>query len=149
MALVAMAVWPHVGAVSVSRILDEGILMKKLEVFDPSMCCSSGVCGVGVDPQLVQFAADLQWLAGQGVEVERHNLSQEPQAFFDQPEVVREMKAGLDHLPVLMLDGRIISTGLYLSRSALAEKLDIKLTADEVAEVKPATGCSSSKAGCC
>ena len=36
--------------------------MSKLEVFDPAMCCSTGVCGVDVDPVLVQFAADLQWL---------------------------------------------------------------------------------------
>ena len=30
--------------------------MKKLEVFDPAMCCSTGVCGVEVDPVLAQFA---------------------------------------------------------------------------------------------
>jgi len=123
--------------------------MKKLEIFDPSMCCSSGVCGVGVDPQLVQFAADLQWIAGQGVEIERHNLSQEPQAFFDKPEVVREMKAGLDHLPVLMLDGQIITTGIYPSRSELAEKLGIAPTSGDAVPIKPAAACCSSKTGCC
>ncbi len=26
--------------------------MKALEVFDPAMCCSTGVCGVDVDPLL-------------------------------------------------------------------------------------------------
>ena len=40
--------------------------MKKLEVFDPAMCCSTGVCGVDVDPVLAQFAADLKWVAEQG-----------------------------------------------------------------------------------
>jgi hypothetical protein len=30
----------------------------RLDVFDPAMCCSTGVCGPEVDPQLVQFAAD-------------------------------------------------------------------------------------------
>ena len=48
--------------------------MSKLEVFDPAMCCSTGVCGVDVDPVLVQFAADLQWLGEQGVEIKRYNL---------------------------------------------------------------------------
>ena len=48
--------------------------MSKLEVFDPAMCCSTGVCGVDVDPDLVQFAADLQWLGEQGVEPDlRHD----------------------------------------------------------------------------
>lgn len=51
--------------------------MKKLEVFDPAMCCSTGVCGVEVDPVLAQFAADLKWVAEHGIAVERHNLGQE------------------------------------------------------------------------
>ena len=48
--------------------------MKKLEVFDPPQCCSTGVCGPSVDPKLVQFAADLHWLANQRLSVERYNL---------------------------------------------------------------------------
>ena len=47
-----------------------------LQVFDPAMCCSTGVCGPEVDTKLVQFAADLDWLKSQGVIVQRHNLSQ-------------------------------------------------------------------------
>ena len=53
----------------------------KIQVLDPPMCCSTGVCGPAVDPELVRFAADLDWLKRQGVEVERHNLSQQPAAF--------------------------------------------------------------------
>jgi hypothetical protein len=41
--------------------------MMKLEIFDPAMCCSTGVCGVDVDPVLAQFAADLKWVEGHGV----------------------------------------------------------------------------------
>ena len=55
--------------------------MPKLSVFDKPMCCSSGVCGPEVDPALVNFSADLLWLAGQGVEVERLNPAQQPDAF--------------------------------------------------------------------
>jgi hypothetical protein len=50
-------------------------------VFDPAMCCSTGICGPSVDPQLARFAADLDWLKSQGVTVERFNLSQQPAAF--------------------------------------------------------------------
>ena len=123
--------------------------MQKLEVFDPSMCCSSGGCGAGVDPQLAQFAADLQWIAGHGVAVERHSLSQEPQDFFARPEILKELKAGLDHLPILTLDGRIIMTGSYPSLSELSAILGIALTPEEAAQIKPATGGCSSKTGCC
>lgn len=105
--------------------------MKKLEVFDPAMCCSTGVCGVDVDPVLAQFAADLKWVEEQGVAVARHNLGQEPQAFAANPAVVKEMEAGMDRLPILAVDGHVVSTGIYLTRPQLAQKLGLALaTAD-------------------
>jgi len=72
----------------------------KLQVFDPPMCCSTGVCGPSVDPKLVRFTADLDWLRRQGVEVERYNLSQQPAAFVGN-QVVRDAltKDGNDCLP--------------------------------------------------
>jgi hypothetical protein len=99
--------------------------MKKLEIFDPAMCCSTGVCGVEVDPVLVQFNADLQWLAGQGIEVSRHNLSQQPQAFAANPAVLKEMEAGIERLPVTLVDGRVVATGAHLSRAQLVQKLGL------------------------
>jgi hypothetical protein len=56
-------------------------LMTRIQVFDPPMCCLTGVCGPQVDPQLPRFAADLQWLQKQGLEIERYNLTQQRQAF--------------------------------------------------------------------
>jgi arsenite-transporting ATPase len=57
--------------------------MQTLQIFDPAMCCSTGVCGPEVDTKLVQFAADLDWLKAQDVIVQRHNLSQDPAAFVE------------------------------------------------------------------
>ena len=123
--------------------------MKKLEVFDPAMCCSTGVCGVEVDPALAQFAADLKWVQDNGVTVERHNLGQEPQAFADNSTVVKEMEAGMDRLPILLVDGHIISTGLYPSRQQLAQKLGIALTTAVKPRIKISSDCCSPKSGCC
>jgi len=121
--------------------------MKKLEVFDPAMCCSTGVCGVDVDPVLVQFAADLKWAEEQGVSVQRHNLGQEPQAFAANPAIVKEMELGMDRLPIILVDGQIVSTGMYPSRQQLAQKLGIAATAQETLQVK--RSCCSPKSGCC
>ncbi len=55
--------------------------MKTLTVFDPAMCCSTGVCGSDVDQVLVDFSADVQWLKSRGVQVERYNLAQQPMSF--------------------------------------------------------------------
>ncbi len=120
--------------------------MKTLEIFDPAMCCSTGVCGVTVDPVLAQFAADLQWVAAQGVTVTRHNLGQEPKAFAANPAVVKEMEAGMDRLPIMVIDGCIVSTGLYPSRAQLAQKLGLSATAAEAPEAR---NCCSPKSGCC
>lgn len=122
--------------------------MKKLEVFDPAMCCSTGVCGVEVDPVLAQFAADLKWVEAQGVAVARHNLGQEPQAFAANPAVLKEMEAGIDRLPVLTVDGHIIATGLYPSRQQLAQKLGLSAAGEEKPHIKAGT-CCSPKSGCC
>lgn len=121
--------------------------MKKLDVFDPAMCCSTGVCGVDVDPVLAQFAADLQWLEGHGVTVARHNLGQEPAAFAANPAVVKEMEAGMDRLPILAVDGHIVSVGLYPSRLQLAQKLGIALSAADKPHIK--AGSCGCKPGTC
>jgi len=111
------------------------------------MCCSTGVCGVDVDPVLAQFSADVQWLAGQGVSVTRHNLGQEPAAFAANPAVLKEMEAGMDRLPILVVDGHIVTTGLYPSRAQLAQKLGLAVTA--AAPATQAQSCCSPKSGCC
>ncbi|HNI82003.1 MAG TPA: arsenite efflux transporter metallochaperone ArsD [Rhodocyclaceae bacterium] len=121
--------------------------MKKLEVFDPAMCCSTGVCGVDVDPVLAQFAADLKWVAEQGVTVARHNLGQEPQAFAANPAVVKEMEAGMDRLPILVVDGHVVSTGMYPSRQQLAHKLGLALATADKPHIK--VGSCGCKPGTC
>jgi hypothetical protein len=96
--------------------------MKRVEVFDPPMCCSTGVCGPKVDPALVRFAADLHWLANQRIAVERYNLAQEPQAFAANAVVNSALhERGNDCLPLILLDGSIISQSRYPSRDELAQ----------------------------
>ncbi len=120
--------------------------MKNLEIFDPAMCCSTGVCGVEVDPLLAQFAADLKWVEAQGVRVTRHNLGQEPAAFAANPAVVKEMEAGMDRLPVVLVDGNVVTTGIYPSRAQLAQKLGLNSLGIPVAT---AQSCCAPKSGCC
>ena len=95
--------------------------MIKLEVFDPPQCCSTGVCGPSVDPKLVQFAADLHWLANQRVSVERYNLAQQPMAFATNAVVNGALKqSGNDRLPLILMNGAILSQGRYPNRDELA-----------------------------
>ena len=109
--------------------------MSRVEVFDPAMCCPTGVCGPEVDPALPRFAADLEWLAQQGVEVARYGLAHEPAAFAASDVVKRAIEEnGVECLPVVLVDGRVAWMGTYPTREQLAKrtvaKPRIRLTAD-------------------
>lgn len=95
--------------------------MVVLRVFDPPMCCSTGVCGPKADPVLARFAADLDWLGSQGVAIERFNLVHQPQVFAEDSTVARLLaQVGTDCLPLIFVDGRVVSQGVYPSRDELS-----------------------------
>lgn len=120
--------------------------MKTLQVFDKPLCCSTGVCGPDVDPVLPQFAADLEWLKSQGHRVERYNLAQEPNQFVQHKDV-RELVAaeGTHCLPIVVVDGAIVSRRDYPSREKLAAWTGAPLLN---VVTQPAGGCCGST-GCC
>ena len=91
------------------------------EVFDPAMCCSTGVCGPEVDPKLVHFAADLNWLKSQDVDVRRYNLAHQLAEFAHQA-VIKDLltKSGTKVLPAIVVNGVLASQGRYPSRAELA-----------------------------
>ncbi|HSO40731.1 MAG TPA: arsenite efflux transporter metallochaperone ArsD [Labilithrix sp.] len=115
--------------------------MVAVRVFDPAMCCSTGICGPSIDPQLVRFAADLDWLRTQGVSVERFNLSQQPAAFADDAAVKAALETkGEAGLPLVKVNGEVKSSGLYPSRDELAAWAGIGL---------PAAAPEATSSGCC
>ncbi len=94
----------------------------KVQVYDPAMCCSTGVCGPSVDPKLAQFAADLDWLANQGAAVERYNLAQQPEAFAANEQVKRALQYDeTDCLPLILVNGVIVSKRSYPARTQMAK----------------------------
>ena len=95
--------------------------MTTIQVFDPPMCCSTGVCGPAVDPELVRFAADVEWLQANGATVERFNLAQQPGAFAADHVVRGALEAeGNECLPLVVVDGQIASRATYPDRDTLA-----------------------------
>jgi hypothetical protein len=85
------------------------------------MCCSTGICGPHVDPVLPRFSESFHWLANQGIATERYNLSQQPQAFLDNPAVKAAMaQSGTRCLPLVVIDGGIVIKGRYPERGELA-----------------------------
>ena len=78
------------------------------------MCCSTGICGTDIDPDLVSFAAMLAQLGTHGVKVDRYNLAQQPMAFVENTSVKALLELnGAEVLPLILLDGVVYLQGRY------------------------------------
>jgi hypothetical protein len=122
----------------------------KIEIYDPAMCCSTGVCGPSVDPELVRIQEALRLLQKHvpGVEVQRYGLSSDPQAFVANVSVAALLKSeGPECLPLVFVDGMLVCTGSYPSDEQI--QMALKMVGIDVVpgEKKDAScGCTS---GCC
>lgn len=116
--------------------------MTSIKIYDPAMCCSSGVCGVDVDQQLVSFSADVDWLKEQGGQIERFNLAQQPMAFAENAAVKDFLqRSGQEGLPLVLVDEQIALAGRYPRRAEMARWSGIS--------IMPVTSTAGTKTGCC
>lgn len=117
--------------------------MINIQVFDPAMCCSSGLCGVDADQQLIEFSADVHWAKQQGLQIERFNLSQQPMAFANN-KVVNDFlhHSGQALLPLLLIDGEIALAGRYPTRQEIAQWVGL-------ANIQVQQGCCGDIHNCC
>ena len=123
-------------------------IMKNVQVYDKPMCCSTGVCGPQVDPVLPRFVADLDWLKSQGNQVERFNLAQQPMAFIENKEVHQLLESeGTDCLPLILVNGKIVSRKDYPTREVMASWVDTTAP-KQLLPVAKSGGCCGST-GCC
>ena len=120
--------------------------MAKLQIFDPALCCSTGVCGTEVDQALVDFSANVDWLKRAGGQIERFNLAQQPMAFVEN--VIAKAfleRSGAEALPLVLVDGEIALAGRYPTRKELARLAGVT---EQPADA-PASGCGCSGKSCC
>jgi protein-tyrosine-phosphatase len=121
-----------------------------IRVYEPALCCNTGVCGPDVDESLVRFTADLEHLQGLGVDIARHNLANDPGAFAANPAVAGFLSvAGSDGLPLVLVDGVTVATGTYPDRARLlrmAGRTEIATTTGLRVDLGLAPKASS---GCC
>ena len=94
--------------------------MSTIQIFDPALCCSTGICGVDVDQTLVDFSADVDWAKQNGAQIERFNLAQQPMAFAENSTVKSFLeRSGAEALPLILLDDEVALAGRYPSRAEL------------------------------
>lgn len=122
--------------------------MKRMIIFDPAMCCSTGVCGPSVNPELLRVSTIINNLSSNGILVERYNLTSNPQIFVDNKTINEVlMEKGVDVLPVTMVDGEIVKISSYPTNDEFCKLLGISAELLK-AETKKNKGCCC-KGGCC
>ena len=96
----------------------------KIEIYDPAMCCSSGMCGPSIDPVLVKMNEAVLALKKQGIEIERFNLAQQPKEFLANKTVAELLhKNGKKVLPIMVVNGEVFRTGAYPSYEEICKAL--------------------------
>ena len=125
--------------------------MKKMSIYEPAMCCETGICGVGVDPELLRVSTVLSALNKNGVTVGRFNLSGAPMAFVNNKAINQYVnEKGPEGLPVVMLDDKIVITERYPTNEEFMDLLGVP--ASYLSEPKTSRkngGCGCSDGKCC
>ena len=96
----------------------------EVEIFDPPMCCPTGLCGPVLDTTLVGLSEALLALQSEGLSVARHMMTSEPQAFLRNQAVydlIRERQ--LEVLPITLVRGQVVKTAGYPSLDELRSAL--------------------------
>ena len=118
--------------------------MVKMIIFDPAMCCSTGLCGPVIDLELLRISTVINNLEKNGVKVERYNLSSDPQAFVDNTVICEILnRDGGEVLPVTIVDGKVVKTQKYPTNNELLMFLGVPESYLKAKE-KPST-----KGSCC
>ena len=126
-----------------------------IRIYEPALCCNTGVCGPDLDQNLVDFTADLNHLVERGANIARHNLANDPGAFVAEDSVRTFLQvAGSEGLPLTVVDGVTVMTGRYPTREQLvrfarlgAEPVTVLSGADGSGVTDSSGGCGPT--GCC
>jgi hypothetical protein len=122
--------------------------MKTMKIFEPAMCCSTGVCGPSVDVDLLRITAVMNQLNKEEKRIERLNLTDHPLAFVENAKVNQLLnESDVEILPITLVNNEIVISGRYPSNEEIEKYLEVKLAEDVTEDVKEdSCGCGD---GCC
>jgi hypothetical protein len=130
--------------------------MPTIHIYEPALCCDTGVCGADVDQSLVTVTADIRSLQEMGADITRHNLANDPTAFTDDETVRAFMhRVGSKGLPLTVVDGVTVTTGSYPTKEALLDLAGLGAPAAastqrlELGLTEKTAGGSCGGTGCC
>lgn len=100
-----------------------------VEIFDPPMCCPTGLCGPTLDQTLLDVSEMILALKAEQVIIERYQMTSHPHNFLNNTEVmglVRERQ--MEALPITVVQGKVIKVGTYPSLAEVTTALKQSLS---------------------
>ncbi len=115
--------------------------MKEMQIFEPALCCETGVCGASVDPELLRITTVLDRLKKNGIIIKRFNLNSSPIEFVTNQTINTFInQKGVDALPCVMVDGNIVIEGRYPTNEEIMVLAEIPVE-KLLPEQKKSSGC--------
>ncbi len=105
--------------------LPTSIAPADVELFDPPMCCPTGLCGPTLDQTLLDVNEMVLSLQRENLRVERYQMASNPNAFLSNPEVMKLVREKqLEALPITVVRGKVIKVGAYPTLEEVKAALD-------------------------
>jgi hypothetical protein len=96
-----------------------------IEFFDPPMCCPTGLCGPTLDQTLLDVNEMILSLQAEKVRVARYQMTSDPQAFLNNPDVMRLVREQqMAALPITVVRGKVIKVGEYPTLTEIKANLN-------------------------
>jgi len=111
--------------IPISDLIQPQARTADVEIFDPPMCCPTGICGPTIDQALLDLNEMVMALQSQGVSVARYQMTSHPNAFLGNAEVmklVREQQMAA--LPITVVRGKVVKTKTYPSLAEVKTHLN-------------------------
>ena len=96
-----------------------------VEIFDPPMCCPTGLCGPTLDQALLDVSDMILALQANGLRVERYQMTSHPHMFMNNADVMRLVREQqMAALPITAIRGQIIKVGVYPTLTEVQSNLN-------------------------
>ena len=100
---------------------------RTVEIFDPPMCCPTGLCGPVLDQTLLDVNEMILTLQSRGYTVTRYQMASDPNAFLNNPGVMDLVKKNqIAALPITVVNGNLFKSGAYPAISEVESALNGK-----------------------
>jgi hypothetical protein len=105
--------------------LPTSIVPVDVALFDPPMCCPSGLCGPTLDQVLLNVNEMIMTLQRENLRVERYQMTSNPNAFLGNAEVMKLVREKqMEALPIVVVRGKVIKVGAYPSADEIRAALN-------------------------